>query len=64
MITHHCISVNINREVVGQYQKAVFDPLPAMLETATALTVLATQKYAAYTTRHAMVLGSGLKRQQ
>ena len=48
VITHDCVGGDIDGVDAGQHQQAVFDPLPAMLETAAAVTVLATQKCAAY----------------
>jgi len=35
MVTHHCISSNINREDAGQFQQAVFNSLPAVFEAFT-----------------------------
>jgi hypothetical protein len=48
VVTHDCVGGDIDGEDAGQKKQAVFDPSPAMLETATAVTVLATQEGAAY----------------
>ena len=54
MIAHHFISDNINSKNAGQFQLVMFEIL-------TGEYILATQKGVAYTTRNAMVIGSGIK---
>jgi len=39
VITHDCVGGDIDGVDAGQHQQAVFDPLPAMLETAAAVKV-------------------------
>jgi hypothetical protein len=49
VVTHHRISGDINGKDSGQYQQAVFNPLPTVFIIAPAVTIMAAPKSAAYT---------------
>ena len=48
VVAHHRIGGDIDGKDASQHQQAVFDPLPAMFETADAVAVLAAQKSTAH----------------
>ena len=64
VVTHHRLNSDIDGEDACQNQHAVFDPLPAMFETAAAVTVFAAQKGAVHAARGTLVVGCGIERYQ
>jgi hypothetical protein len=49
MIAHHCICPQRHRKHIGQLLKTILDPLPAVLERLTAVTILTAQKRTPHT---------------
>ena len=58
VITHDCISTNVNRKNLCQLEDSGFDPAATMFKIIAGYDVLTTQKRATDTATHAMVVRS------